>query len=87
MLTRVRTQMMRQAVWDRMWFFTRARDLLIEASKLDVVGAWSDKGEWLSWDLLCSEHEEEIFRDALRSGDGAGGAGWDVPHAAMPAGV
>lgn len=58
--------MMRQAVWDRMWFHRFARDLLIEAAKLDNVGAWSDKGEWLSWDTLCGEHEQEVFRDLLR---------------------
>lgn len=25
------------------------------------TGAWSDKGERLSWDLLCKEHEETLF--------------------------
>lgn len=36
-------------------------------------GAWSDKGEWLTWDALCKVHNEKFFGKAPEGHPGDGG--------------
>ncbi|KAI9674095.1 MAG: hypothetical protein M1817_001913 [Caeruleum heppii] len=77
--------------WPKMWYHVFGRVLLhrhVRAprkSRWDrrggAGGAWTDRGQWLSWTELCGGFEDEIFGDGLgrwskETGDGKAFDAW-----------